>query len=87
MIFTGKCRDILCRIVDDLEATPIADLTRAFDEPLRDIMYEMMLETIGLQEQKGAEFSYALNHRFPLLKSNPPEDFVEGGLSAFSGCA
>ncbi|MCV0424305.1 MAG: DNA primase [Roseibium sp.] len=78
----GQLRDILCRIVDDLEATPIADLTSAFDEPLRNIMYEMMLETIGLQEQKKAEFS-ALNHRFPLLKSNPPEDFVEAAFLHF----
>jgi DNA primase len=78
----SQLRDILCRIVDELEATPIADLTSAFDEPLRDIMFEMMLETIGLQEQKGAEFS-ALNHRFPLLKSNPPEDFVEAAYLHF----
>ncbi|MES0880604.1 DNA primase [Roseibium sp. SCP14] len=77
-----QLRDILCRIVDDLEATPIADLTCAFDEPLRDIMYEMMLETIGMQEQKKAEFS-ALNHRFPLLKSNPPEDFIEAAYLHF----
>ena len=75
-------RDVLCRIVDDLEATPIADLTGAFDEPLRDIMFEMMAETIGLQEQKGAEFS-ALTHRFPLLKSNPPEDFIEAAFLHF----
>ncbi|QFT30899.1 DNA primase [Labrenzia sp. THAF82] len=77
-----QLRDILCRIVDDLEETPIADLTSAFDEPLKDIMYEMMLETIGLQQQKRAEFS-ALNHRFPLLKSNPPEDFVEAAYLHF----
>ena len=77
-----QMRDVLCKIVDDLEATPIADLTRSFDEPLRDIMYEMMLETIGLQEQKGAEFS-ALIHRFPLLKSNPPEDFIEAAFLHF----
>lgn len=77
-----QLRDILCRIVDDLEAAPIADLTRSFDEPLRDIMQEMMLETIGLQEQGKAEFS-ALNHRFPLLKSNPPEDFVEAAYLHF----
>jgi len=77
-----QLRDILCRIVDDLEATPIADLTSAFDEPLRDIMYEMMMVTIGLQEQRQAEFS-ALNHRFPLLKSNPPEDFVEAAFLHF----
>jgi len=74
--------DVLCQIVDDLEATPIADLTSSFDEPLRDIMFEMMLESIGLQEQKGAEFS-ALNHRFPLLKSNPPEDFIEAAFLHF----
>ncbi len=78
----AQLRDVLCRIVDDLEETPIADLTRAFDEPLKDIMYEMMLETIGLQEQKRAEFS-ALNHRFPLLKSKPPEDFVEAAFLHF----
>ncbi|MET1411824.1 DNA primase [Roseibium sp. HPY-6] len=77
-----QLRDILCRIVDDLEAAPIADLTSSFDEPLRDIMQEMMLETIGLQEQGKAEFS-ALNHRFPLLKSNPPEDFVEAAYLHF----
>ncbi|MEP1932740.1 MAG: DNA primase [Roseibium sp.] len=77
-----QLRDVLCRIIDDLEATPIADLTSAFDESLRDIMNEMMAETIGLQEQKGAEFS-VLNHRFPLLKTNPPEDFVEAAFLHF----
>ena len=77
-----QLRDVLCRIVDDLEAAPIAQLTSSFDEPLREIMNEMMLETIGLQEQRRAEFS-ALNHRFPLLKSNPPEDFVEAAYLHF----
>ncbi|WP_305987203.1 DNA primase [Roseibium sp. MMSF_3544] len=77
-----QLRDVLCRIVDDLEATPVADLTRSFDEPMRDIMDEMMMETIGLQEQGRAEFS-ALNHRFPLLKTNPPEDFVEAAFLHF----
>ena len=77
-----QLRDILCRIIDDLEAAPIAQLTNSFDEPLREIMNEMMLETIGLQEQRVAEFS-ALNHRFPLLKSNPPEDFVEAAYLHF----
>ncbi|WP_417686321.1 DNA primase [Roseibium sp.] len=71
-----KMRDVICRIVDDLEETPIAELTGGLEEPLRDVMNEMLLETIGFQEQKRAEFS-ALNHRFPLLKSNPPEDFIE----------
>jgi DNA primase len=41
-----------------------------------------VLETIGLQEQKQAEFS-ALIHRFPLLKSNPPEDFMEAAFLHF----
>ncbi|GAB2183871.1 DNA primase [Roseibium sp. LAB1] len=77
-----QLRDILCRIVDDLEATPISELTSAFDEPLRNIMGEMMLETIGMQQQRGAEFS-ALIHRFPLLKSNPPEDFIEAAYLHF----
>ncbi|MCR9280889.1 MAG: DNA primase [Rhodobacteraceae bacterium] len=77
-----QLRDILCRIVDDLEATPISDLTSAFEEPLRNIMGEMMLETIGMQQQRGAEFS-ALIHRFPLLKSNPPEDFIEAAYLHF----
>lgn len=77
-----QLRDILCRIVDDLEATPISDLTSAFEEPLRNIMGEMMLETIGMQQQRGAEFS-ALTHRFPLLKSNPPEDFIEAAYLHF----
>ncbi|POF29704.1 DNA primase [Roseibium marinum] len=77
-----QLRDVLCRIVDDLETTPVADLTSGVDEPLKDIMSEMMLETIGLQEQRQAEFS-ALNHRFPLLNSNPPEDFVEGAFVHF----
>jgi DNA primase len=75
-------RDALCRIVDDLETAAIADLIASFDDPLRDVMHEMVLETIGLQEQKQAEF-YALNHRFPLLKANPPEDFVEAAFLHF----
>jgi DNA primase len=57
-------------------------LIASFDDPLRDVMHEMVLETIGLQEQKQAEF-YALNHRFPLLKANPPEDFVEAAFLHF----
>ncbi|GAA0774884.1 DNA primase [Roseibium denhamense] len=77
-----QLRDVLCRIVDELEGTPIADLTQAHDTALRDIMHEMMLETIGLQQQKKAEFS-VLNHRFPLLKSHPPEDFVEAAFLHF----
>jgi DNA primase len=75
-------RDALCRIADELEVAPVADLIESFDDPLRDIMHEMVLETIGLQEQKQAEFS-ALNHRFPLLKANPPEDFVEAAFLHF----
>ncbi|WP_420414233.1 DNA primase [Roseibium sp.] len=75
-------RDALCRIVDDLETAPVAGLISSFDDPLKDIMHEMVLETIGLQEQKQAEFS-ALNHRFPLLKANPPEDFVEAAFLHF----
>lgn len=75
-------RDALCRIVDDLETAPVADLIASFEDPLKDIMHEMVLETIGLQEQKQAEFS-ALIHRFPLLKSNPPEDFVEAAFLHF----
>ncbi|KZM48947.1 DNA primase [Labrenzia sp. OB1] len=77
-----QLRDVLCRIVDDLETTPVSDLTSGVDEPLKNIMSEMMLETIGLQEQRQAEFS-ALNHRFPLLNSNPPEDFVEAAFVHF----
>ncbi|MBN9673528.1 DNA primase [Roseibium aggregatum] len=79
----SRFRDVICRIIDQIEATPVADLTSDYDEPLRDLMYEMMLETIGFQQQKhGAVFSL-LNHRFPLLKSNPPEDFVEAAFLHF----
>jgi len=42
----------------------------------------MMLETIGLQQQKGAVFS-VLNHRFPVLRANPPEDFIEAAFLHF----
>ena len=77
-----KLRDVLCKIADDLEGTPISELTSHFDASLRDIMSEMMAETIGLQEQKKAEFA-ALNHRFPLLKVKPPEDFVEAAFAHF----
>ncbi|MCL4143053.1 UNVERIFIED_CONTAM: hypothetical protein GTU68_031397 [Idotea baltica] len=77
-----QLRDVLCRIVDDLEDTPIAELTSTFDGPLRDIMSETRPESMGLQEQNGSEFS-ALIHRFPLLKSNPPEDFVEAAFLHF----
>ncbi len=77
-----RFRDVLCRIVDEIEGAPISELTREYDEPLRDLMYEMMLETIGLQEQKKAEFS-VLNHRFPVLRTNPPEDFIEAAFLHF----
>ena len=77
-----RFRDVLCRIVDEIEGAPISELTREYDEPLRDLMYEMMLETIGLQQQKGAVFS-VLNHRFPVLRANPPEDFIEAAFLHF----
>ncbi len=77
-----RFRDVLCQIVDELEATPITDLTANYDGPLRDIMYEMMLESIGFQEQKDSNFSI-LNHRFPLLKTAPPDDFIEAAFFHF----
>ncbi|MHA7777136.1 DNA primase [Roseibium sp. M-1] len=77
-----RFRDVLCRIVDEIEGAPISELTREYDGPLRDLMYEMMLETIGLQQQKGAVFS-VLNHRFPVLRANPPEDFIEAAYLHF----
>lgn len=80
-LHTGM-RNALCRIVDDLETTAVSDLIAAFDDRQRDIMREMIQENVGLQEQKQAEFS-ALNHRFPLLKVNPPEDFIEAAFLHF----
>jgi len=77
-----QLRDVLCRIVDELEATPISELTGAFEGPLRDIMSETRPDAVGLQEHKQAEFS-ALVQRFPLLKSNPPEDFIEAAFLHF----
>lgn len=75
-------RNALCRMIDDLETAPVSDLIAALDDRQREIMREMIQDTVGLQEQKQAEFS-VLNHRFPLLKVNPPEDFVEASFLHF----
>ncbi|MBO6758764.1 MAG: DNA primase [Roseibium sp.] len=69
-------RDLYCRVLDDAVAFPITKLTESNDDPLREILEEEVLENIGLQEQKDAEFA-TLNHRLKILKSDPPERFVE----------
>ena len=40
------------------------------------------MRPLAFKNKKQAEF-YALNHRFPLLKANPPEDFVEAAFLHF----
>lgn len=70
-------RDALCRIAGDLEGAPVADLAYSLDGPLQDLMAEMVGDKGQVsQPRKGAAFS-ALVQRFPLLRTDPPEDFVE----------
>ncbi|MBS8260454.1 DNA primase [Roseibium polysiphoniae] len=74
----GRFRDALCRLVDNLDETPVSELVRSFDEPLHQLLSEVIEETAmpGETRQKAGSFS-ALIQRFPLLKTDPPEDFIE----------
>jgi DNA primase len=72
-----RFRDALCRIADDRDGAPVTELAGTADEPLQQLLAEMIADrSAGLQERKGGAFS-ALIQRFPLLRNHPPEDFVE----------
>ena len=73
-----RFRDALCRLADNLDETPVANLVGSFDEPLHQLLSEVIAETAlpGETRARTGVFS-ALVHRFPLLKTQPPEDFID----------
>lgn len=74
----GRFRDSLCRLVDNLEGITAQELLGSLDEPLHMLLAEVVEDSTfeGSDVRKMGAFS-ALYQRFPLLKNDPPEDFVE----------
>ncbi|MTH99577.1 DNA primase [Roseibium sp. RKSG952] len=75
-----RFRDALCRLADRSLETPVAELEHLFDDSLHQLVHEFTVNAEGAS--RSASFS-ALVQRFPLLKSNPPEDFVEAAFLHF----
>jgi len=77
--------DTLCALVNGLEETPVATVVDGLDETSRQLMAEVIQcegpSSDGAVSRHGA-FS-ALAQRFPLLKVDPPEDFVEAAFLHF----
>lgn len=75
----------ICALVSDLEETPVSSVIAGLDEPLQQLMAEVVEQVRGdadpVTSRHGA-FS-ALAQRFPLLKADPPEDFVEAAYLHF----
>ena len=69
--------DAVSPAVRVLDGAPVTELASTADEPLQQLLAEMIADrSAGLQERNGGAFS-ALIQRFPLLRNHPPEDFVE----------
>lgn len=73
----ARFRNVLCRMADPSRGISAEEATREFDEPLQQLLAEV---SEGRSEDgsraRSASFQ-ALTQRFPLLRNNPPEDFVE----------
>ena len=80
-----RFNDAICALVSDLEDTPVSSLVDGLDEPLRQLMSEVVGQRQvpdGNPTSRHGAFS-ALAQRFPLLKAQPPEDFVEAAYLHF----
>lgn len=72
----GRFRDALCRFAMRAEGSDAAAaVADSLDDELQALMREMM-EDARPGSARGGSFS-ALTQRFPLLRSAPPEDFLE----------
>jgi DNA primase len=72
----NRFRDALCQMADELDGRSVVEFAQ-LDDPLQQLLSEMLAEKSGgLQEKRGVAFS-ALIQRFPILRNAPPEDFVE----------
>jgi len=80
-----RFRDQICRMASRIDEVSATDLFRNMDDPLQGLLAEAVEgpkdDGRGAIGRKSA-FS-ALLHRFPLLKSEPPEDFVEAAFLHF----
>lgn len=74
----GRFRDALCHLVSNLEGTPVSEMARSSDESLQSLLRELLPDGAADRPKalRGGAFS-ALVQRFPLLRNDPPEDFVE----------
>ncbi|WP_417690885.1 DNA primase [Roseibium sp.] len=72
----ARFRDVLCRMADPAQALSAEAALREFDEPLQQLLAEVTEVSAEDGRARPTGFS-ALVQRFPLLKNDPPEDFVE----------
>ncbi|GGB35555.1 DNA primase [Roseibium aquae] len=80
-----RFRNHICRMAVRLEEVSASDLVQDLEEPLQDLLAESIGDaqnTAGAGGARRSTFS-ALLQRFPLLKSEPPEDFVEAAFLHF----
>ncbi|MBD8890672.1 DNA primase [Roseibium litorale] len=79
----GRFRDALCLFAQksDGAGAAAADVAASLDDSLQALMREMM-EDARPGSARGGSFS-ALTQRFPLLRSAPPEDFLEAVFMHF----
>lgn len=73
-----RFRNALCHLVINLEGTTVSEMAHSSDEPLQNLLLELLPDgaTDRPKVLRGGAFS-ALVQRFPLLRDDPPEDFVE----------
>ncbi|NVK32882.1 MAG: DNA primase [Rhodobacteraceae bacterium] len=74
----ARFRDALCRLVNNMDHITAHELVASLDEPLHQLLAEVV-EDSGLASGSGHKMGTfsALMQRFPLLRNDPPEDFVE----------
>ncbi|ADZ69694.1 DNA primase [Polymorphum gilvum] len=74
----ARFRDELCRVATDLDATSVADFFESLDERFYQILSEVMAAKPESNGSPPARAGFSdLLQRFPLLRNDPPEDFVE----------
>jgi len=80
-----RFRDQICRMAARIDEVSATDLFRNMDEPLQGLLAEAVegADGDGQSAAKRKSAFSALLQRFPLLKSEPPEDFVESAFLHF----
>lgn len=75
----------LSQLASELETMAASDLVNMLDEPLQQLLSEVIDPSATPSgERRSAPGSFsALAQRFPLLRDNPPEDYVEAAFLHF----